>query len=163
MMADGDTKRELTAGQKFDTKMASYFNELRQQSLSRRGLFRMAAGAAAMATAAKPFLSGLSVLAQDEKTVTFGLEADVRGLEPALAYDFTANPVVCQISEGLMMFDAKGELQPLLAESFDHPDALTYNYLLKQGLTFSDGTPVTIEDVVASIARVRDPDVAGPM
>ncbi|MFL5758270.1 MAG: ABC transporter substrate-binding protein [Thermomicrobiales bacterium] len=162
-MADGDTKRELTAGQKFDTKLASYFNELRQQSLSRRGLFRMAAGAAAMATAAKPFLPGLSVLAQDEKTVTFGLEADVRGLEPALAYDFTANPVVCQISEGLMMFDAKGELQPLLAESFDHPDALTYSYVLKQGLTFSDGTPVTIEDVVASIARVRDPDVAGPM
>ena len=28
----------------------------------------------------------------------------MRGLEPALSYDFTANPVVCNISEGLMMF-----------------------------------------------------------
>jgi peptide/nickel transport system substrate-binding protein len=162
-MADHDAKRELTSGQQFDMKMASYLNDLRQQALSRRGLFKMAAGAAGAAAMARPFLPGLSVLAQDAKTVTFGLEADVRGLEPALAYDFTANPVVCQISEGLMMFDSKGGLQPLLAEKYEHPDVMTYLYTLKDGITFSDGTPVTVDDVIASIARVRDPEVAGPM
>src|SRR5262249_39440460 len=30
-------------------------------------------------------------------------------------------------------------------------------------LKFQDGSPVTIDDVVASIARVRDPNVAGPL
>jgi peptide/nickel transport system substrate-binding protein len=162
-MVDQNPKRELTSGQRFDIKMASYLNDLRQQAMSRRGLFKMAAGAAGAATMARPFLPGLSVLAQDAKTVTFGLEADVRGLEPALAYDFTANPVVCQISEGLMMFDSKGGLQPLLAEKYEHPDVMTYLYTLKDGITFSDGAPVTVDDVIASIARVRDPEVAGPM
>ena len=70
-------------------------------------------------------LPGVSVLAQDAATVTFGLESDIRGVEPALGYDFTANPVICNITEGLLMIDAKGAVQPLLAEKFDHPDALT--------------------------------------
>jgi peptide/nickel transport system substrate-binding protein len=163
-MATRDT--ELTPGQQFDLKMASYLQWLRQQAISRRGLFRAAAGAAGAAvltTGAAPFLPGLSVLAQDATSVTFALEGDVRGLEPALSYDFTANPVACQISEGLMIFDENGGVQPLLAESYEHPDALTYIYKLREGLTFHDGSPVTIDDVVASIARVRDPDVAGPL
>src|SRR5215217_171090 len=157
---------ELTPGQEFDIKMVSYLQQLRQQAVSRRGLFRAAAGAAGAAvltTGALPFLPGLSVLAQDATSVTFALEGDVRGLEPALAYDFTANPVACQISEGLMIFDENGGVQPLLAESYEHPDALTYIYKLREGLTFQDGSPVTIDDVVASIARVRDPEVAGPL
>ncbi len=157
---------DLTPGQQFDRKMAAYLQGLRQQTMTRRGLFRTAAGAAgaaALATGAMPFLPGLSVLAQDATSVTFGLEGDVRGLEPALAYDFTANPVATQISEGLMMFDAQGALQPLLAESYDHPDPLTYVYRLRDGITFHDGSPMTIDDVVASIARVRDPEVAGPL
>ncbi|MCA9862972.1 MAG: ABC transporter substrate-binding protein, partial [Thermomicrobiales bacterium] len=54
-------------------------------------------------------------------------------------------------------------LEPLLAESFDQPDELTYVYTLRDGITFSDGTPVTADDVLASIARVRDPEVAGPL
>ena len=146
--------------------MASYFGALRQQALSRRRLFKFGAGAvgaAALSAGTRPFLPGLSVLAQEGTTLTFALEADVRGLEPALAYDFTANPVACQISEGLMMFDDEGGIQPLLAEEYQHPDPLTYVYSLKSGLTFHDDSPVTIEDVIASIARVRDPEVAGPL
>jgi peptide/nickel transport system substrate-binding protein len=165
-MADRDSTRELSKGRAFDLKMASYFNMLQRQALSRRRLFQVgagAAGAAAFEAGTRPFLPGLSVLAQDASTLTFALEADVRGLEPALAYDFTANPVACQISEGLMLFDDEGGIQPLLAEEYEHPDPLTYIYSLKSGLTFHDGSPVTIDDVIASIARVRDPEVAGPL
>jgi peptide/nickel transport system substrate-binding protein len=154
------------AGRKFDARMSAYLRDLRGQAMSRRGFLQAssAAAAAAAVTATVPFVTpAVSVLAQVGGTFTFGLEGDVRGLEPALAYDFTANPVVCQISEGLMMFTPEGGLQPLLAASYDHPDALTYIYKLRQGINFQDGAPVTIEDVVASIARVRDPNVAGPM
>jgi peptide/nickel transport system substrate-binding protein len=105
----------------------------------------------------------LHLLAQDETGIIFALEGDVRGLEPALSYDFTANPVVCNISEGLMMFTPDGGLEPLLAEKFDQPDELTYVYTLRDGVKFADGTPVTADDVLASIARVRDPEVAGPL
>ena len=102
------TQDKNHAGRIFDQKMSVYLNGLRSQAMSRRGFVRLGAGAVGLAAAgtvgAKPFLPGLSVLAQDATTFTFALEGDVRGLEPALAYDFTANPVVNQISEGLMKF-----------------------------------------------------------
>jgi peptide/nickel transport system substrate-binding protein len=154
--------------------MSSYLAGLRQSWTSRRGFMRLAAGSAGAAalTAAlggpsrassSQVVPGLHLLAQDETSVIFALEGDVRGLEPALSYDFTANPVVCNISEGLMMFTPEGGLAPLLAESFDQPDELTYVYTLREGIMFADGTPVTADDVLASIARVRDPEVAGPL
>src|SRR5687767_5455503 len=154
--------------------MARYLTRLRQSCTSRRGFLNLAAGSVGAATptaalggakaaGSARLLPGLHVLAQDETSVVFALEGDVRGLEPALSYDFTANPVVCNISEGLMMFTAEGGLEPLIAETFEQPDALTYVYTLRDGVVFSDGTPVTADDVVASIARVRDPEVAGPL
>ncbi len=161
-MAGDKRERDLTPGERFDLRMAAYLHELRTRALTRRSILRGTLGAAALA-GAKPFLPGLSVLAQDETQVVFALEGDVRGLEPALAYDFTANPVACQISEGLLMFDEQGGMQPLLAESWDQPDAVTYVYKLRKGVTFHTGAEVTIDDVIASIERVRDPEVAGPM
>ena len=161
-------------GREFDLTMASYLSGLRQSWTSRRGFLKLAAGSAGAAAltaalggpseaATRRILPGLYVLAQDATTVTYGLEGDVRGLEPALSYDFTANPVVCNISEGLMMFTPEGGLEPLIAETFEQPDEVTYVYTLRDGVVFSDGSPVTIDDVVASIARVRDPEVAGPL
>jgi peptide/nickel transport system substrate-binding protein len=156
-------------GRTFDLEMAGYLNDIRTRAMHRRGLLKLAAGAAGAATLStgvgseRWIMPGVSVLAQDATTVVFGLEGDVRGLEPALSYDFTANPVTCNISEGLMKFTPAGELEPLLAESFEQPDELTYVYTLREGITFSDGSPMTADDVVASIARVRDPEVAGPM
>ncbi len=179
-MTERDEKRavvndaERDPGRAFDQRMSAYLREMRQSTMHRRGFLRLSAGSAGAAAllaalggsaeaATRRFAPGLWVLQQDATTVTYGLEGDVRGLEPALSYDFTANPVVCQISEGLLMFDSKGALQPLLAEKWTHPDPLTYTYTLRDGVTFSDGSPVTIDDVIASIARVRDPDVAGPL
>src|SRR5215212_10309822 len=141
-------------GREFDRKMANYLSELRQSWTSRRGFLKLAAGSAGAATltaalggastaGSKRLLPGLHVLAQDETSVVFALEGDVRGLEPALSYDFTANPVVCNISEGLMMFRADGSLEPLLATSFDQPDEVTYIYTLRDDVAFSDGSPMT--------------------
>ncbi|MGH2617948.1 MAG: ABC transporter substrate-binding protein, partial [Thermomicrobiales bacterium] len=166
--------RQHDPGRAFDLKMASYLSRLRHEWTSRRGFLKLTAGSAGAAAltaalggpseaATKRFLPGLYVLAQDATTVTFGLEGDVRGLEPALGYDFVANPVVCNISEPLMRFTPEGELEPFLAESFEQVDEVTYVYTLRDGVVFSDGSPVTIDDVVASIARVRDPEVAGPL
>ncbi|MCA9858668.1 MAG: ABC transporter substrate-binding protein [Thermomicrobiales bacterium] len=153
-------------GRDYDRKMSAYFNSLHQQAISRRGLFKVGAGAlaaGAVAGGAMPFLPGLSVLAQDGGTFTFALEGDVRGLEPALSYDFTANPVVCNISEGLMKGLPDGSMEPLLAESYEHPDALTYIYKIKSGIKFHNGEEMTMDDVLASLERVRDPEVASPM
>lgn len=139
-------------GREFDLKMANYFAELRHTWTSRRGFLKLTAGSAGAAAltaalggpseaAKRRFLPGLYILAQDATTVTFALEGDVRGLEPALSYDFTANPVACNISEGLLMFTPEGALEPLVAESWEQTDEVTYVYTLRDGVVFSDGTP----------------------
>jgi peptide/nickel transport system substrate-binding protein len=157
---------EFDSGRDFDLRMRAYVQGLRQQAFSRRGLIKMAAGAAgatAMAGTLPYLMPGVSVLAQDETTVTMGLESDLRGVEPALGYDFTANPVICNISEGLMALDKESKIYPLLAETFENPDAQTFIYTLRAGLKFHDGTDVTVEDAIASIERVRSGSIASPM
>src|SRR5688572_9744962 len=121
------------------------------------------ASAAAMAGTIPYIMPGVSVLAQDDTTITMGLESDLRGVEPALGYDFTANPVICNITEGLMALDKDSALYPLLAESFENPDAQTFIYNLRAGVTFHDGSPLTVADSIASIERVRSEAIASPM
>ena len=93
-------------------------------------------------------------------TVTFALPGDIVSLDPAFSYDFTTNPVVTQITEGLLKFDEEGLLQPLLAESWENPDPTTYIYNLREDVTFSDGTPMTADDVIFSMERIKDPSTA---
>jgi peptide/nickel transport system substrate-binding protein len=158
--------RTRLSGRNYDRTMYSFFNSLQQQSLSRRGLLKAGAGlagAGAMMAAMPSILPGIGVLAQDGETLTFGLESDPRAVEPALGYDFTANVVICNITEGPMMVDPSGALQTLLAESFEQPDQLTYIYNLRPGVKFHDGSDLTAADLIASIERVRNPAIASPM
>ncbi|MFB7217935.1 ABC transporter substrate-binding protein [Streptomyces sp. NPDC056227] len=59
--------------------------------------------------------------------------------------------------ESLLSVAPSGELKPGLATSWKQPDARTYVYTLRRGVTFTDGTPFTADDVVASIEAIRDP------
>jgi microcin C transport system substrate-binding protein len=50
------------------------------------------------------------------------------------------------------------EHKPALAESWEvAKDGLTYTFRLREGATFSDGKPVTIEDVKFSFDAIKDP------
>ena len=88
------------------------------------------------------------------------LQGDIVAVDPVFAYDFTANPVVCAITEGLLKFKDGQPLEPGLAESWENPDPLTYIYHIRQGVTFQDGTPMTTDDVIFSMERTRDPETA---
>lgn len=173
-MATGDDARDQTAGQPFDRNMRAHMDRLRRQALSRRGFLRLAGGVAGAAALAGPLDGraeaapgpnglGMRVLHQEGTSITFGLETEIHGVEPALNYDFATGPVVCEMTEGLMVFDAESQLAPLLAETFTQPDNLTYVYTLRQGVTFHDGAPVTPDDVIASLNRVTNPAVASPI
>lgn len=61
------------------------------------------------------------------------------------------------VYEGLVTIDQEGEVQPQLAESWEvNGDRTVYTFTLHEGVTFSDGSPFTADDVVASIGRVKD-------
>ena len=123
-----------------------------------RRLFTMGAAAAL----AVGMLAG-PVAAQDVPMggdLVVGIEGDIVAFDPAFAYDFTANPVVASVTEGLLKFQ-DGAVVPNLAESFTaSEDGLTWTYVLRDGVLFSDGTPMTVDDVIYSWERIRNPDTA---
>jgi peptide/nickel transport system substrate-binding protein len=96
-------------------------------------------------------------------SIVFALTGDIAALDPAQAYDFTTNPVVNEITEGLLRFSPTGELLPNLAEKWESPDPKTYLYTIRKGVKFSDGTPLTADDVVFSLNRTRDAKTASPL
>ena len=68
----------------------------------------------------------------------------------------------CLVVERLVDFDLDGKLIPRLAESWSQPDPTTLVYQIRPGVTWSDGSPLTAEDVVWSFTeRTLNPDMNG--
>ena len=64
--------------------------------------------------------------------------------------------MMANVYEGLVELDQSGEIQPLLAESWETSnDGATYTFKLQEGVTFSNGAEFTAEDVKFSIERVQ--------
>ena len=104
------------------------------------------------ATAAAPSGAG--------DTITIGLNSDIVSLDPAFAYDHTTNQVVNQITEGLLTLDSDGVIQNKLCKSWQAMDPLTYVYDIRDDVKFSDGTPMTMDDVLFSVKRHMDTALA---
>jgi peptide/nickel transport system substrate-binding protein len=56
-----------------------------------------------------------------------------------------------------------GEFVGVLAESWSNPDELTWEFTLRQGVTFHNGEPFNADCVVATFERWLNPDVGAPM
>ena len=103
-------------------------------------------------------LVGGAWAADEDHTLTIALDSDIVALDPIFAYDFTTNPVINQITQGLLQFDVNNQLQPLLASSWEAVDDVTYVYQIRDDVCFSDGTPMTMDDVLFSLGRNMDPE-----
>ncbi len=94
------------------------------------------------------------------------LWSDPPTLDPALVTDATSYEIVIEIFSGLMKLtgDTENPIAPDLAESFTvSDDGKTYKFALREGLTFSDGSPVTAADVKWSWERAAAPDTESPI
>ncbi len=85
--------------------------------------------------------------------------ADAQGLNPVTTNDASADEIDSYIYETLNNVDQETfELIPLLSDlptiSDDH---LTYTYHLKKNIFFSDGQPMTGEDVVFNMKAIKNP------
>lgn len=96
----------------------------------------------------------------NDTTLTWQIVSDITALDPAFAYDGPTMSVMLQVSEGLLVLHPDGSLHPLLAESWEQTDDVTYVYEVRDDITFSDGSAMTMEDVLYSLNRYRDPEVA---
>jgi len=85
------------------------------------------------------------------------------GLDPHVATAFSTTMVLSTIYEGLTAIDPDLRVMPALAESWTiSPDGLTYTFRLRANAAFHDGRKLSGNDVIASVARVRDPKTGSP-
>jgi len=82
-------------------------------------------------------------------------------ITPFLDKEATGNDVQVPVIESLLTRDWDTfEWLPLLAESYEQKaDNVTFVFTLRKEATFSDGTPVTADDVVFSYKTMMDPGV----
>ncbi|HCI78263.1 MAG TPA: peptide ABC transporter substrate-binding protein [Ktedonobacter sp.] len=84
--------------------------------------------------------------------------SDFDTLDPALAHDTASLNAIQMIFTGLVQLNDKLEVQPQLAASWQvGADGVTWIFHLKPNLKFSDGTPLTSQDVAYSIDRALQP------
>ncbi|HTW72872.1 MAG TPA: ABC transporter substrate-binding protein [Acetobacteraceae bacterium] len=116
-----------------------------------------------MVIAALGLAIGLAVSPARAQVLEIATDQSPVGLDPHVATAFSTTMVLSTIYEGLTAINSDLHVVPALAESWtESPDGLSYTFRLRAGATFHDGRPVTPGDVVASVARVRDPKTGSP-
>lgn len=71
--------------------------------------------------------------------------------------------LIDNVYEGLVTRTQENEIVESLASEYTvSDDGLTYTFTLNEGVTFHDGTALTVDDVVTSLTQVKDdPEIAG--
>jgi peptide/nickel transport system substrate-binding protein len=104
-------------------------------------------------------LSLAAAHAQDEKILVVGGAEFADSMDPARAYSPTPIITFQATYDTLVTFPAESadKFEPRLAKSWDiSDDKLTYTFHLRDDVKFSDGTPMTADDVVFSFKRFQN-------
>ena len=111
----------------------------------------------AMLAALLLLLCGAGALA--EAKITFQMSGEPECMDPTLN-DYSSGSYALQsLFRGLYKYAADGSLEPAMAESYEvSEDGCTYTFHLREGLKWSDGTPLTAKDFEYSWKRVLDPE-----
>jgi peptide/nickel transport system substrate-binding protein len=138
----------------FDSTSRELFLATSRSGLTRRDL--LAAGAAGVAATALP---GVAQANAPEGQLTWGIHVSLAPtwFDPADTQGIITPYMVLYALHDAMAKDMPGKPQaPSLAESWStSKDNLTHEFVLRQGVKFHNGEPVTAEDVKFSFERYR--------
>jgi len=100
----------------------------------------------------------------DEVVIRLSTTSEPTTLDPNLAEDYYSITPVEQMFLGLTNINNEtAEIEPELAESWEtSEDGLTWTFNLRDDVLWSDGQPVTAQDVVYSVKRAIMPETASP-
>lgn len=135
--------------------------------LTRRGFVTTSSIAAGGILAPRASASGKltfpsAKLAQDAEpkpggTLIYGLSTDPSNFEPHFSTGAASTSVKLMCYSTLLTHDAENKLIGDLAEEFGWLDDSIYQVKIRQGVTFHDGSDMTVDDVVFSFNRIMDP------
>jgi oligopeptide transport system substrate-binding protein len=97
------------------------------------------------------------------KSITLNLGDTIRDLNSVTTTDSVSGAdILLNVMEGLYRLDADLKPEPAQAESVNvSGDKLTYTFTLRDGIKWSDGSPVTSQDFKYAWLRAMHPDTAG--
>ncbi len=96
-------------------------------------------------------------------TLSEGTVGNPQFINPLLAISDADRDLSTLTYAGLMGLSGDGSLVPVLAKSYEiSPDGKTYTFVLRSAARFSDGSPVTADDVVFTVKKAQDPALKSP-
>ena len=113
-------------------------------------------GATAFALIFPPF-SG-AALADD--TMVWGKPAEITGFDVHVVGTVASWELYQMVYETLLTTDASMALQPALAESWEQTSPTVYKLTIREGAAFSNGRPVSTDDVIGTFERITNPETA---
>lgn len=93
-------------------------------------------------------------------TLVIARLSDANNLDPHFLTQINSAAIIHhKVYEGLVRMDKESKYVPALATEWKQLDDVTWEFKLRQGVTFHDGAPFNAEAVKRTIARVQDPSV----
>ena len=93
--------------------------------------------------------------------VKIAIENDMNTMDSSIATDGSSLSLIAFCQSGLVQYGTDGKITGDLAESWDESDdGKTYTFHLRDGIKWSDETPITADDFVYAFQRLVDPDTA---
>lgn len=122
------------------------------------------AGGGSDTTAAGTDETTTTAPAPDEPvTVRMGINNPAGVIDPVLINDLGRIQFISLFADTLTFSSATG-LRPALAETWEsNEDGTQWTFTLREGLMYSDGTPITAADVVASFEGIADGNAASAL
>jgi len=97
-------------------------------------------------------------------TYTEAAVGTVKSLNPVLPESTTANDMNALIFNGLTRYNAKRQVVPDLATSWDiSADGRVYTFHLRHGVKWHDGVPFSAADVAFTLTAIQNPDSRSPL
>ncbi len=97
-------------------------------------------------------------------TLVEGVIGTPHELNPLIFSTYTADSDIARlVYAGMMRLDSKGQPIPDLAERWAvSADGLSYTFVLRTGLRWHDGVPLSLDDVIFTIGLLQAADYPGP-
>ncbi|MET3617198.1 peptide/nickel transport system substrate-binding protein [Peptoniphilus olsenii] len=89
----------------------------------------------------------------EDPVLKVAVSEDTTTLDTATINDDYAENIIIQVYDTLVKRNANGEIVNSLAESVENPDPTTFVIKLREGVKFSNGDPLTVEDVIFTLKR----------
>ena len=96
------------------------------------------------------------VKTNEEKIITIAEKAEIKTLDPQNTVDSASLSVIQMINQRLFKIDNNGNIIPEIAEEATKVNEKTTLIKIKKDLFFSNGEPVTVDDILFSLNRAKE-------